>query len=209
MEKISINKAWFMKVPADVLKEISWKVKAMPPQPAKSCVLYNEPTGIIPHLMLLINLISILATDSNEIDCSIIHHSLINLALVIKHKDKNTKNTKNKTSKRIKNLIMSNPTRDWCSSDFEELLHVSGATLRRRLAQENTSLRQLMRNARMEHAFHLIKKSDKPIKLIALECGYNSASCFSRNFSSHFGLDPSSVNLCSRQYKDLSYQNIE
>lgn len=199
MKEISINKAWFMKLPADVLKEISWKVKAMPSQPTKSSLPYNEPAGIIPHLMLLINLISTLATEPNAIDFSIIHHSLINLALAIKNKEKGI--NKDKTSKRINILLSSNPTRDWCSSDFEELLHISGATLRRRLAQENTSLRQLMRDARMEHALKLINNTDKPIKLIAIECGYSSASCFSRNFSSHFGLDPSSVNSCSRQYK--------
>ncbi|ARJ44387.1 hypothetical protein B1H58_20415 (plasmid) [Pantoea alhagi] len=205
MNNTSINKAWFLKVPLDVLEEISCKVKAMPYQPVKCCVANNESKRIIPSLMLLINLISILATDSSEIDCSIIHHSLINLSLAIKHKDsKKTPTSKKNASKKIKSLIIANPTRDWCSSDFEEDLHVSGATLRRRLAQEGTSLRQLIRDTRMELALKLIKTSDKSIKVIALECGYSSASCFSRNFTSHFGLDPSSVNSCSLQYKDFS-----
>ena len=50
---------------------------------------------------------------------------------------------------RIRLLVAAAPARHWTSGDFELALHVSGATLRRRLAQEETSLRQILREKQL------------------------------------------------------------
>jgi len=52
-------------------------------------------------------------------------------------------------------------------------------------------MRVLLRETRLSHGMILLQTTHKPIKLVARECGYKSASCFTRNFISHFGIEPS------------------
>jgi AraC-like DNA-binding protein len=96
-------------------------------------------------------------------------------------------------SARIRLLVSSAPHREWTSADFEQALHVSGATLRRRLADENTSLRVLLLEARLHHGLVLLQTSRKPLKSVAHACGYRSVPSFTRNFIARFGIEPSAV----------------
>ncbi|MGL4691698.1 MAG: AraC family transcriptional regulator, partial [Stenotrophomonas maltophilia] len=57
---------------------------------------------------------------------------------------------------RIRDLIAAQPERDWQSRDFEAQLGLSGATLRRRLASEHSSVRELITDARLAHAMSLL-----------------------------------------------------
>jgi len=68
---------------------------------------------------------------------------------------------------------------------------MSGATLRRRLAAEGTSLRDVIAEARLSQAFSLLSTTNLPVKTVALRVGYNSASTFSRRFSERYGVEPS------------------
>lgn len=94
---------------------------------------------------------------------------------------------------RIRLLVAATPARHWVSSDFEMAMHVSGATLRRRLAQEDTSLRQILRETRLQHGLGLLQSTRRPLKSIALACGYLSVASFSRGFVAQFGAEPSAV----------------
>jgi AraC-like DNA-binding protein len=94
---------------------------------------------------------------------------------------------------RIRLLVAATPARNWVSGDFEMALHVSGATLRRRLAQEDTSLRQVLRETRLQHGLGLLQSTRRPLKSIALACGYLSVASFSRGFVAQFGVEPSAV----------------
>jgi len=94
---------------------------------------------------------------------------------------------------RIRLLVAAAPERHWTSGDFELALHVSGATLRRRLAQEETSLRQILRETRLQHGLGLLQTSRRPLKSIALACGYLSVASFSRGFVAQFGVEPGAV----------------
>jgi AraC-like DNA-binding protein len=94
---------------------------------------------------------------------------------------------------RIRLLVAAAPARNWASGDFEFALHVSGATLRRRLAQEKTSLRQVLRETRLQHGLGLLQSSRRPLKSISLACGYLSVASFSRSFMARFGIEPSAV----------------
>jgi len=94
---------------------------------------------------------------------------------------------------RIRLLVAATPARHWTSGDFESALHVSGATLRRRLAQENTSLRHILRETRLQHGLGLLQTSRRPLKSIALACGYLSVASFSRGFVAQFGVEPGAV----------------
>lgn len=94
---------------------------------------------------------------------------------------------------RIRLLVAAAPARNWASGDFELALHVSGATLRRRLAQEETSLRQILRETRLQHGLGLLQSSRRPLKSIALASGYLSVASFSRGFLDQFGVEPGAV----------------
>lgn len=94
---------------------------------------------------------------------------------------------------RIRLLVAATPARHWTSGDFELALHVSGATLRRRLAQEATSLRQILRETRLQHGLGLLQSTRRPLKSIALACGYLSVASFSRGFLAQFGVEPNAV----------------
>lgn len=96
-------------------------------------------------------------------------------------------------SSKIRLQVAAEPARAWESAHFEALLCVSGATLRRRLAQEQTSLRELIREARLHHGLALMQTTRRPLKAIAQACGYRSAASFSRNFQARFGVEPSTV----------------
>jgi len=91
---------------------------------------------------------------------------------------------------RIRLLVAGAPARAWSSADIEEHLHMSGATLRRRLADEGTSLRNVVRDARLHHGAALLQTTRRPLKAVAAACGYRSVPSFSRQFSARFGVEP-------------------
>jgi AraC-like DNA-binding protein len=94
---------------------------------------------------------------------------------------------------RIRLLVAATPARNWASCDFELALHVSGATLRRHLAQEETSLRRILRETRLQHGLGLLQSSRRSLKSISSACGYLSVASFSRSFMAQFGVEPSAV----------------
>lgn len=146
-------------------------------------------------LIMLCNLLCILTTDTKIIDSEILNKSLKGMVLALEnHGYQEYLHTYNPSlSIRIRLKILAAPGHNWCSADFEESLHMSGATLRRHLAEEGTSLRKLLRETRLQYGLSLLKTTRKTVRNISQECGYNSCSCFSRNFISYFGIEPSSV----------------
>ena len=94
---------------------------------------------------------------------------------------------------RIRMLVSAAPDRAWSSADLEATLHMSGATLRRRLAAERTSLRALVRDARLDHGMHQLQATRRAVKTVARACGYRSVPSFRRQFAQRFGVDPALV----------------
>lgn len=94
---------------------------------------------------------------------------------------------------RIRLLVGADPARDWTSADVEDRLHMSGATLRRRLAAEQTSLRVLVREARLDHGLVQLQATRRPLKTVAQACGYRSVPSFCRQFAARFGVEPAAV----------------
>jgi AraC-like DNA-binding protein len=91
-------------------------------------------------------------------------------------------------SSRVRTLVSADPAFSWESHHLEEKLLVSGATLRRKLAEERTGLRALLREARLHHGLMLLQTSRRPVKAVAAECGYRSVATFRRNFVARFGV---------------------
>ncbi|HYQ24958.1 AraC family transcriptional regulator [Stenotrophomonas sp.] len=93
----------------------------------------------------------------------------------------------------IRDRIAADPSRDWQSRDVEDQFALSGATLRRRLAAERTSLRQLLTEARLAHGMTLLYTTDLPLKTVAARAGYRSAASFSKRFAEQYGLAPTDI----------------
>lgn len=96
-------------------------------------------------------------------------------------------------AERIRSRIAAEPARAWTSALLEAEFALSGATLRRRLAEDGSSLRELLREARLHHGLGLLQTSGKPLKAIAQDSGYRSASLFAQRFTERFGVAPSVV----------------
>lgn len=93
----------------------------------------------------------------------------------------------------IRRMIEDNPAHEWSSNDIEMAMSMSGATLRRRVAAEGTSLRDIITGARLAHALSLLQSTRLPVKTIAQRVGYSSVSSFSKRFSERYGVEPSRV----------------
>jgi AraC-like DNA-binding protein len=97
------------------------------------------------------------------------------------------------TGARIRAMVAARPARDWRSDELESALGLSGATLRRRLAAEGTTLRQLIADARLAHALQLLYATRLPVKTVAQRVGYSSASSFVKRFGERYGMEPSRI----------------
>jgi AraC-like DNA-binding protein len=94
---------------------------------------------------------------------------------------------------RVRSLVAQAPQRDWRSADFEQDLGMSGATLRRRLAEEGTRLREVVSDARLACALDLLYTTRWPIKTVADKVGYQSAASFVQRFKERYGLEPARI----------------
>jgi len=98
----------------------------------------------------------------------------------------------------LRGLVAAQPARAWQSRDFEDAFGISGATLRRRLAGERTSLRTLVADARLAQAMTLLYTTRLPLKTVAARVGYRSAGSFSQRFQARYGMDPGSIGNAAR-----------
>ncbi|MGQ5372524.1 helix-turn-helix transcriptional regulator [Xanthomonas arboricola pv. corylina] len=96
-------------------------------------------------------------------------------------------------AEQVRTLITAQPQRAWRSRDIEDSLGISGATLRRHLAAEHRSLRELITDARLAHAMALLYSTRWPLKTVAARAGYRSTRSFSQRFQQRYGLDPASI----------------
>ena len=98
-----------------------------------------------------------------------------------------------RAAERVRLLLHAQPARDWLADDVARQLAISTATLRRRLAAEQTSFRVVLEEVRLTHGLALVQGTAKPMKLVASECGYASPSRFSARFRQRFGCPPSDL----------------
>lgn len=104
----------------------------------------------------------------------------------------------------LHHMIEGEPDRAWRAMDFELALGVSGATLRRRLAQEGTTVSAVVADARLAHALSLLYTTHWPLKTVAARVGYRSVPSFSRRFAERFGIEPGAIGNVSAARRNLS-----
>ncbi len=76
---------------------------------------------------------------------------------------------------------------------LEEVSHsinISSRTLNRRLANENTTFKNLYTQQRLNHAAQLLKTSDMPIKRVATAAGYSALASFYKAFRAFHHASP-------------------
>ena len=96
-------------------------------------------------------------------------------------------------SKQIHQLIARDTTINWRIRDVAQRLGMSEATLRRRLANEGASFRELSGSVKMMRALTLLQTSPLGVAQVAYAVGYESPARFAAKFRAHFGCTPSDV----------------
>lgn len=91
---------------------------------------------------------------------------------------------------RLTALLAASPEFAWTAANAGRRLGMSEATLRRRLAEEQTQFRTILQDIRMHHAMTLLQTTRWSLSQIADACGYRAASRFSLRFKQRFGCSP-------------------
>ena len=94
---------------------------------------------------------------------------------------------------RLRRLVAQDLSRDWNAPSIASVLAMSEATLRRKLADEGTSLSQTLVDARMSFALQLLQSTTQSVVQIALSVGYQAPSQFAIRFRDRFGFPPTAV----------------
>lgn len=94
-------------------------------------------------------------------------------------------------SDRVRRLVGQRPQAAWSAQDIARSFNLSVSTLQRRLAAEDTSMNQCLRETRLETALGLLQTTQLQVSEVAERCGYASHSRFSAAFRERFGFAPS------------------
>jgi AraC-like DNA-binding protein len=131
------------------------------------------------------------ALSRTDLDASLAEHRVMEILLLIGHVPAIARSDAAVTvAERARHHIALAPMDLWRSQDIARLLGVSAATLRRRLAEEGTSLRVILAAERMRRARAMIEDGERNIAAIAAACGYSSRSHFAAAFRSAHGASP-------------------
>lgn len=98
-----------------------------------------------------------------------------------------------RVSGRIRAMLSAQLDGEWSSDAIARSLAMSEATLRRRLAAEGVTLRELIADVRMASALVLLQATSRPVSEIASAVGYDSPSRFAVRFRDRFGFAPTAV----------------
>ncbi len=132
--------------------------------------------------------------DPRSFPESIARHKLIELLLWLEQNGTRFILPDEKSARsRVRKLISAETCRRWTSTEIAHTLGFSEATLRRRLAEESVSLRELLQDVRMTQALTLLQSTDVSVLDVGLAVGYDSASRFAVRFRQRFGFPPSAI----------------
>lgn len=106
-------------------------------------------------------------------------------------------------SQKITQLISQAPNRKWQAKEIAQHFHLGESTMRRHLANENTSVSQLIQNVRTSYGLTLLQTTHWNIEDIAQEAGYESGSRFAYYFRQRFGFLPSEMKNNAKQNREI------
>ncbi|WP_145524824.1 helix-turn-helix transcriptional regulator [Yersinia vastinensis] len=133
-------------------------------------------------------------SDTGDIPATIVRHRMLELLLWLAQRGvKFILSEGNSLSEKVRRCLAIDPHKIWSASEVAAHMAMSEVVLRRKLAAENTLLRDLMIDVRMTSALRLLQGTDWPISLIASQVGYESASRFAERFRKRFGFAPTAI----------------
>jgi AraC-like DNA-binding protein len=92
---------------------------------------------------------------------------------------------------RVRRLLAEHPDERHDAGGVARRLHLSTRSLHRHLREEGASLQGLKDEVRRDRAVDLLRRSEKPIKQVALEAGFADEKSFARAFRAWTGRSPS------------------
>ncbi|MBX5172130.1 helix-turn-helix transcriptional regulator [Rhizobium sp. NZLR1b] len=104
---------------------------------------------------------------------------------------------------RLRQMIEGDTAFDWTLGQAARAFNMSEATLRRKLAVEDTGFSEILSDTRMNRALGLIQTTTLPMAQVALEVGYDSPSQFSARFKERFGVNPRHVRGGSERFERI------
>ena len=96
---------------------------------------------------------------------------------------------------RVRELLRARPHEAANAGALAALLHMSSRTLHRQLKEEGASLQTLKDEVRHEQAVEQLRRTDRPIKQIALAVGFRNEKSFARAFRHWTGQSPGAFRL--------------
>lgn len=93
-------------------------------------------------------------------------------------------------TQRISEIVMSNLASSPSITFVADKMQLSERSLRRRLAEDNTNYRELVKKIRHEKAIYFLDKTDARIERIACDLGYKESANFRRAFKEQTGFSP-------------------
>lgn len=93
-------------------------------------------------------------------------------------------------SQRVRAVLSADLAQAWDMKQVCVRLATTESTLRRHLASEETSFRDILQDLRLSSALMQLLQTSHPIYRIAYDCGYQSVSRFTSNFHKRFGVPP-------------------
>jgi AraC-like DNA-binding protein len=94
---------------------------------------------------------------------------------------------------RLRSVLARTPAEPWSAGLAAAALHVSEATLRRRLAHEHWNMSRLLQEVRLTYAMTLLQSGDDYIGEVAGNVGFANHAHFSRLFKKRFGITPTEL----------------
>jgi AraC-like DNA-binding protein len=91
---------------------------------------------------------------------------------------------------RIRWMVAAEPSRRWTADEIAARLAMGASTLRRRLTEEGTALREVLAVARMQIAYGMLARGEVSVTAAAEAAGYTSRSHFTRRYRSVYGSTP-------------------
>ena len=131
---------------------------------------------------------------STDAESHLLNHRLLELLLILVEQDERLLNytlSRENWSQKVRAVLATDLSHKWEIGEVCRRLATSESTLRRHLKSEQTGFRDLLSEQRLTTALMQLLQTSLPVTRIAYDCGYQSVSRFSNNFSKRFGLPPS------------------
>ena len=94
---------------------------------------------------------------------------------------------------RVRELLHAGGGAQHTAESLATALHMSTRSLHRQLRDEGAALQPLKDEVRRELAIERLRRTDRPVKQIALEAGFRNEKSFARAFRAWTGKSPSEV----------------